>query len=228
MRLHATTALLTALTLLTTGCQTAAGNVGADTKATESPEGQMVADIAAARQIARWGRDHKDALALTTAAAILKATPTGGQAPKADGDRSQGAADKAEKGPATAESLLAEARALAGQDQGMLAAIDRVSSDRARGRDGGPGYVRERVMARSKDIYHIVFRGGENARIVVDGDGDTDLDVFVYDENGNLITSDTDGTDYCIVSWTPRWRGPFRVEIHNLGQISNIYTLTTN
>ena len=62
------------------------------------------------------------------------------------------------------------------------------------GRLHGPASTVDRVMAFSTDTFTEVFRAGERARVVVDGDGDTDLDVFVYDENGNLIASDTDMT----------------------------------
>lgn len=64
--------------------------------------------------------------------------------------------------------------------------------------------------------------------MIITGDGDTDLDLYIYDENGNLIGSDVDTTDVCLVSWTPRWTGVFRVEIHNLGYVYNAYTLITN
>ena len=37
------------------------------------------------------------------------------------------------------------------------------------------------------------------ARIVVLGDGDTDLDLHVYDENGNVMVSDTDYTNQCVL-----------------------------
>jgi hypothetical protein len=41
-----------------------------------------------------------------------------------------------------------------------------------------------RVEAFSTDRFQpILFRGGELAMITVIGDGDTDLDIFVYDEN---------------------------------------------
>ena len=60
------------------------------------------------------------------------------------------------------------------------------------------------------------------------GDGDTDLDCYVYDANGNLIDSDTDATDYCVLRWRPAWLGTFRLEIRNLGPVYNAYVLRTN
>jgi hypothetical protein len=93
---------------------------------------------------------------------------------------------------------------------------------------GGPRSNTTRVNARATDQYTIGFRGGEAARITVAGDGDTDLDLYVYDEFGNLIVKDDDNTDYCVVSWTPRFTGPFTVRVVNRGGVYNQYRLTTN
>jgi hypothetical protein len=93
---------------------------------------------------------------------------------------------------------------------------------------GGPRENTTRVKARTTDVYNISFRGGETARIVVDGDGDTDLDLYVYDQNGNLIAKDDDNTDYCVVSWTPRFTGPFTIRVVNRGTVWNEYKITTN
>ena len=84
------------------------------------------------------------------------------------------------------------------------------------------------VEAYSSDYYRIAFYGDEVAGIVVVGDGDTDLDVYVYDETGHLVASDTDPTDDCVVRWYPRWTGVFRVEVRNLGGVYNHYYLRTN
>ena len=60
------------------------------------------------------------------------------------------------------------------------------------------------------------------------GDGDTDLDLYVYDENGNLIDKDIDSTDTMLCMWTPKWTGEFIIKIKNLGSVRNYYTLWTN
>ena len=109
-----------------------------------------------------------------------------------------------------------------------IAANPSSSLDAAPGRVGGPGEINTRVEAHDTDSYEIRFYGDEVAQIIVRGDGDTDLDLFVYDENGNLVASDTDSTDVCVVTWTPRWTGNFRVRVKNLGRVYNRYTLTTN
>ena len=96
------------------------------------------------------------------------------------------------------------------------------------GATNGAGRQNETVNANDTDTYVITFNGGEPAMVVVSGDGDTDLDLYVYDENGNLVASDTDYTDDCIVSWSPRWTGKFVIRVRNRGNVYNRYTIATN
>ncbi|MEY3459906.1 MAG: hypothetical protein RL215_3063 [Planctomycetota bacterium] len=96
------------------------------------------------------------------------------------------------------------------------------------GSGDGPKVAKEIVEAHSTDAYMVTFRAGEPASVVVIGDGDTDLDLRVYDENGNLVASDLDSTDRCIVNWCPRWTGKFRILVQNLGSVYNRYEIATN
>ncbi len=55
---------------------------------------------------------------------------------------------------------------------------------------------------------------GHTFKIVgVGGHGIADLDIRVYDENGNLVAADTLNDDVPEVDITPAWTGPFRVEV---------------
>jgi hypothetical protein len=96
------------------------------------------------------------------------------------------------------------------------------------GRLEGPSTTRERAQRRTSDRYTVTFVGGEVARVFVSGDGSTDLDLYVFDERGNLIASDTDSTDDCLVTFVPRWTGRFTIVIDNLGSVYNDYVMTTN
>ena len=51
---------------------------------------------------------------------------------------------------------------------------------------GGTKYGHDAVEAYSTGVYTVRCYGDELTRVVVDGDGDGDtgLDVYVYDENG--------------------------------------------
>lgn len=83
----------------------------------------------------------------------------------------------------------------------------------------------DRVEARSTDVYKYRFYANEEAYIVVKGDGHTDLDLYIYDENDNLIDSDTDEGDICVCSFTPKWTGKFTIKVKNLGSVFNRYTI---
>jgi hypothetical protein len=84
------------------------------------------------------------------------------------------------------------------------------------------------VLAYGTDVYHVTFYGGELAEVAVRGDGDTDLDLFIFDEFGNLIASDIRGGDLCLAQWYPGWTGTFRIEVRNLGGVYNRYQIATN
>jgi hypothetical protein len=87
---------------------------------------------------------------------------------------------------------------------------------------------RDSVQAGDTDVYVWTFRGGEEAVILVRGDHDTDLDLYVYDQNGNLIAEDVDGSDTCKVAFTPLFTGRFTVKLVNHGAVYNEYTIETN
>lgn len=73
--------------------------------------------------------------------------------------------------------------------------------------------------------YRAEFQAGQEIFLMVNGDGSTDLDLWVHDENGNLIASDTDLTDQCIAHWTPAWTGTFTIRVENLGDSENAYAM---
>lgn len=86
----------------------------------------------------------------------------------------------------------------------------------------------EVVRAFTTDVYHVQFRAGEVAAVAIAGDGDTDLDLFVFDQNGNRICRSVRGSDSEACRWTPAWTGTFRIEVKNLGRVSNRYRIAMN
>lgn len=186
--------------------------------------------LRAAAELSKYGYAYKDALSLIQAARMskmmgfgcedcVKAATGGKQNTSGEGKHGEVSLDPAK--------LLADAKSLAGDDGVLLALIDDVNRN-VRGASGGPKYANSRVEAHDYDIYNVTFRGGEIAIVTVIGDGDTDLDLYVYDNNGNLIDSDNDYTDNCVCTWTPRWTGNFRIKIVNRGNVYNRYILRTN
>jgi hypothetical protein len=94
---------------------------------------------------------------------------------------------------------------------------------------GGPrANYGEIVYGRSSVQYDTTFVDGYLAEVAVVGDGDSDLDLYVYDEFGNQIVADRLPSDVCYVSWVPRWTGRFTIVVTNLGSIYNRFTIQTN
>lgn len=80
-----------------------------------------------------------------------------------------------------------------------------------------------RVQAFCTDSWQVWV--GSSFRVVVNGDGDTDLDLYVYDAGtGRLLGRDDDYTDYCIVSGYSD-TGRIIVRIVNRGGVYNEYEL---
>lgn len=96
------------------------------------------------------------------------------------------------------------------------------------GRFAGPAFDNKRVEAYSSVTYREVFRGGELAIVSIAGDGDTDLDLFVYDAFGNLVAQGIGLTDRETVSWVPPSTGTYRIVVRNLGGVWNRYNLRMN
>ncbi len=199
-------------------------------KATDDQEkaaDQNMAYLRVSGELAQLAQDSKDAI-LMLAAARLEAMAETEEVSRDKTSKGDTAKADAESKPERGD-LYALATQFAGTNETLQTLIeDSKISGTTKGRDRGPGITDTRVLAHDTDIFRITFRGGERAEVTVVGDGDTDLDLHVYDENGNLVDRDIDGTDVAYCSWIPRWTGTFRVEVKNWGRVYNRYRLTTN
>jgi hypothetical protein len=93
---------------------------------------------------------------------------------------------------------------------------------------GGPRTWNGQVEAYSSRYITEYFVGGQRASVGIVGDGATDVDIYVRDENGNLIARGIGPTDIEFVTFTPRWTGRFTIEVRNLGGTWNYVRLVTN
>ena len=77
-------------------------------------------------------------------------------------------------------------------------------------------------------VFKTGFHPGQPAVVVVHGDGDTNLDLYVYDSQRRLVAKDTGPTDRCRVSWTPQGDEPYTIRVVNRGGVPNRFRLRTN
>ncbi|MBF0142322.1 MAG: hypothetical protein HQL57_08185 [Magnetococcales bacterium] len=196
-----------------------------------SPTSQAVADYAMAEQLVTFGIAHSDPISLVTAARVMQMAPAKESKrtkTSEGGSKESGAKAEHKLDLTTPAGVLAKAREMAGDRKDILAMIDDAAAGASRGRMAGPVVHRDRVNSGTTDVYEEKFEGLKVARVLIDGDGDTDLDCFIEDENHNRVDSDTDGTDTCLLEWTPAWTGTFFIKIKNYGSVYNNYVLATN
>ena len=197
------------------------------------PASQEISAIRTANELAKYGYEVESATALIEAANILVGIPTQSveEAANIEGEETVKKESDKSLNPA---SILASAKEFAAEDEILLALAARVEkkllakAEGTRGAMGGPKYDLSTVRAKSYTTYTQKFWADELAEVAVSGDGDTDLDLYVYDQNGNLIVSDTDYSDDCYVRFVPRWTGAFRIKIVNRGNVYNNFALVTN
>jgi hypothetical protein len=66
---------------------------------------------------------------------------------------------------------------------------------------------------------------GQTVDVTVEGDGTTDLDVYVYDPYGRLVAKDDDDVDFCLVDFGARYTGAYTIKVVNRGSIYNDYDI---
>jgi hypothetical protein len=82
----------------------------------------------------------------------------------------------------------------------------------------------DRVDAYSRKT-HSMWVGMHDHSLLLRGDGDTDIDCFLYDEDNDLVARDIRPTDECEMSTLGY--GRHRLVVRNLGEVYNRYTVDT-
>lgn len=194
---------------------------------------ESLAAVKLANQVLRYGYENKSTLALLDALQIFSENPTQALNATKKGDAVDETKNDGKKAKVSFdyESVLADARAFADGDSNLLALIDNIDAEAKgaqRGNINGPSRDYAAVNGKSYMDYTASFVANQLAEVLVSGDGDTDLDLYVYDSNGNLIASDTDYSDDCYVRWVPAWTGRYTVRIVNRGPVYNRFVILTN
>lgn len=203
----------------------------------EKPESNKAASpemsaLQTAAGLAKYGYANYSATALVEAAKIFSETQTQPMGVEAERGKTETVEPKDNAVSFDPAQLLADAKKFVGKDKVVLAYVKQVEkslgSGSTRGAVGGPKGQCDRVYGKDINSYQVKFWASELAEVCVSGDGDTDLDLYVYDADGNLIGSDTDYTDECVVRWVPAWTGTFIIKVVNRGVLYNNFAIWTN
>ena len=72
--------------------------------------------------------------------------------------------------------------------------------------------------------YDVVLREKEVSVFSIKGDGRSDLDCFIFDEQKIAIVKDEDEGDVCYLTVTPKWSGHFFFVVKNRGPAPDTYS----
>jgi hypothetical protein len=93
----------------------------------------------------------------------------------------------------------------------------------------GPITVVRRISKEGSDLLRFHYEAGKgSARITIRGDGDTNLDLFVFGPKKQEVARATGPTDREQVTWEPGTTGFYTIKVQNLGDVWNQYVLTTD
>ncbi|MCO6381154.1 hypothetical protein GTH22_00340 [Oceanicola sp. 502str15] len=176
------------------------------------------------RQLFAAGQASRDPLMMAAAAQLRKGVSleevarSGGEGEAISGEAPMGW-----------EAMLDAARDAAGDDEAMLSVIEDIRVAGTKGVSTGPVYSISRLAAKKTDTYPpLPYDGGKYAEVYVEGGGDSDLNLYVYDAKGRLVCSDTDISDVAYCGWRPATSEKFTVKVENKGAGTNRYSLMTN
>lgn len=196
------------------------------------PSSPEMSALQTAASLAKYGYSNNSASALVEAAKIFAETKTQTLDVVAERGKNDAVSEKDNNVSFDPVQLIADAKKYAGKDKVILSFAKQVEASMGnsatRGAVGGPKGQKDRVYGKDINSYQVKFWANELAEVCVSGDGDTDLDLYVYDSNGNLIGSDTDYTDDCVVRWVPVWTGTFTIKVVNRGALYNNFAIWTN
>lgn len=88
--------------------------------------------------------------------------------------------------------------------------------------------VRDFIHPGQTFTYSGYFFGNSYSFAELIGSGQSDLDIFIYDENWNLIDQSTSSGSYELAEWNPLWNGWFHIEVYNYGHRPSSFELYAN
>lgn len=202
----------------------------AQTDTMSAPIPEEIQAIRTASSLAMYGYKYESASALVEAAKIFNSVPT------QEMIIGEGSSETNEITPGSGVSfdprqLIADAKEMAGKDKELKKYIQKVEKTIGRSKRGavdGPFIKTSMVLPFAKDRYYVKFAGGRKATVFLEGTDLTDLNLYVYDSNNNLICRDTGPSSECSLYFTPYWDDFFIIVVVNTDILPNPYLLLTN
>ncbi|MCA9790994.1 MAG: hypothetical protein KC910_04335 [Candidatus Eremiobacteraeota bacterium] len=180
-------------------------------------------EVVLAEQLADYGIEKQDPEALLVAAKILianRAAVFQGEGREEADEGADPRASAVEKAPLyRAEALLDRAGELTTNPE-LRTRIEALRKELERaGKSPRSGVVRGSQSVRSRHRWstEVEFVGQEKAQVEVLGEPGAELQLLIYDEDGQWITGKKESGPRCHVSWKAARDGLFKVVVRNRG-----------
>lgn len=237
MRLALATTGLLALGFPALGQDTAKKPVPPDTskimkeKPKPDPKIKSVESLRMAADLVTYGREAKSPEALILAAKILAATPVkegAGSAKLVEGSA------KSDKNPAdegvSPATLLDEAKKMTDDEHvlSMISDTRKIIAERSKGEIDGPAQHQGFAPGNGSQTWTAVFLGNQPASVTIAGYGGADFDLYVYDDRGNLVHSDTGPTFNAGWTWYPPYTMTYSFVVRNCSPFGANYRFINN
>jgi hypothetical protein len=212
----------------------------AENPGTVGEAAQFVQQIALAYQMIDEGRKTKSPLTLAAAAEILGNVTIKLEEQKDKTMEGEPVASETAPGPASTatvdfQAIFAEAAALAGDQNNealadIITASAKVLADNVGARQSSFNAIEheDRVNPNTKDVYTHRFNGRELATVLVYALDDSDIDLQIFDSNGNLVVEDLDYTSVGLCEWTPSSTQDYKIKVVNFTDNYIYYSLFSN
>ncbi|MDR3153750.1 MAG: hypothetical protein LBW85_05625 [Deltaproteobacteria bacterium] len=196
--------------------------VNPDEKPKVSADADAVARLALAAQLAEQGRKTKSPLLLAAAAelyAVTSVKPGGNSKTGSEGAQAPAVDAGTSPEPVTdAAALYAEAAAAAraASNDPLAETIEKAAAAGSRQPVPGSGRGnRYRVNPYDTDNHTVRYRGGEIALATAIASGDYDIDLYVYNGDGQLVAYDNDSTSIGTCAWVPSYTRDYSLRVKN-------------
>lgn len=183
-----------------------------------------------AGQLASYGYENEDALSLIQAIRIYQdlnvIEATDGQKPTVtvEENNTREGVTKEDQPVRNEKQMIEDATKFAKGDKNLLALIDECRNAKRSPVDGViDRYFR--IPSRGTHDWTVRLQAYQTTVVAISGDGTTDLDIYVYDQYGNLIVSDVSYGDQCYVALDVYITSNFRIRVVNRGYVYNDYEL---
>jgi len=125
--------------------------------------------------------------------------------------------------------MLATAEFMAEGNETLEGLIDDIRVATTKGVVNGPVYSISDVRSGGENTYaDLPFEGAKYAEVYLEGQANSDLNLYVYDSKQRLVCSDTDLSDIAYCGWRPAETGTFELRVENKGPAASRYSLMTN